>query len=791
MADTADSAPHEEEQVRTGADRLLELVKKSREIATAAAAQELGVPIVTVEAWANFLEEDGLVTVKYKLTTPYIAIPEAQAERKKKEEKLVSLAENADFRDVKAEIENVPTILSKASEERTSGEFGLLKQTYSSLVTKLRTIHEQLAAEAEITPQKKATLNDSLRALEEGLQEAASNAVSGRFDEASAAYSKLYAQATALSQELKRLYDQVATLHAIQSTRDYKDLLGKAYQLMSEGRVEEATELYDKLKFAHENLAKEFIEKKAQMEDDLVKFNKDLSKNVDEINVQKLKAVMRHINVLLSAGRQFLKKGEFNTSESYYLAIKHEYGTLPPGFLEEKKEMQQEVLGFYSALAGQRERAIKKKFDSLIRQIELLTRQVQESLKELNVEQAIRMYRQITQLYNTLPIGFLKEKADLQQKIATLYTAITSMYAQKSLSKLKSTSAEILTLIGIMGRHTEKGELREAEEAYERIRRLYREMPKGFLHEETTLQNQIVNTYEGYLKKAKEMESGHFTSALAGITKLLGEAEQQMKKNDYRSANESYTKLMSVYNTLPAGFITQKTNVRDRVLHLYKAVLAAANSEEQLASSGGSGSAQKAQGSPASVIDRITELVVEARQVISAGNFSALSGIWQRAEALAKGMPNLAKTNKMLALKISDVKEETELYRNASSLRTFFESGQLRKLKESLDRIRRSADALKERCPEDKALFDYITYQYDAYLPKLMASNGMHGKELIKSGTAAKEMPVLPPLPQLPELENVHALEAPPEIDDIERKIEELKGLSRATVKQLQQVQLR
>ncbi|MBI3037032.1 hypothetical protein HYY73_04780 [Candidatus Woesearchaeota archaeon] len=841
MADTADSAPHEEEQVRTGADRLLDLVKKSREIALAAAAQELGVPIVTVEAWANFLEEDGLVTVKYKFTTPYIAIPEVQAERKKKEEKLVSLAENADFSDVKAEIENVPVILSKASDERTSGEFGLLKQTYSTLAAKLSAIHEQLAAEAEITPQKKAMLNDSLRALEEGMQEAASDAESGRFDEASAAYSRLYAQATTLSKELKRLYDQVATLHAIQSTKDYKDLLGEAYKLMSEGRVEEAAELYDKLKFAHENLAKEFIEKKAQMEDDLVKFNKDLSKNVDELNMQKLKAVMRRINVLLSAGRQFLKKGEFDTAESYYLAIRHEYGTLPPGFLEEKKEMQQRVLGFYGALAMQREKAIKKKFDSLIRQIGLMTKQTQESLKELNVEQAVRMYRQIKQLYNTLPTGFLKEKSELQQSIVSLYSTINSMYTQKSLSKLKAMSAEILTLIGIMSRHTEKGELREAEEAYERIRHLYREMPKGFLHEETTLQNQIVNTYEGYLKKTKEMESGRFTVAIASITKLLDEAEQQMKKKDYRSANENYTKLMSVYNTLPAGFIAQKANVRDRVLHLYKAVLAAANLEEQLASSGGGGSAQKARGSPASVIDRITELVVEARQVISAGNFSALSGIWSSVEALAKGMPNLAKTNKMLALKISDVKEETGLYRNALSLQTFFESGNVGKLKESLDCIRRSAGALKERCPEDKALFDYVTSQYDSYLPKLMASKGMHGKEPIKSksDTAIEEkpvedvseeaeMPVLPPLPSLPELDLgpsgaaeervgessiAQALEAPPEIaegkadyssqayaadegdikkidseiDDIERKIEELKGLSRATVKPIRQ----
>lgn len=842
MADTADSAPHEEEQVRTGADKLLELVKRSKEVAVAAAAQKLGVPTDTVEAWANFLEEDGLVAVKYKFTTPYIAVPEVQADRKKKGERLVSLAENADFREVKAQIEDVHGILSKASEQRTSGEFGLLKQTYSALAAKLRTIHEQLIAEAEISPQKKATLNDFLMALEEGLQAAASHTDNGRFDEASSAYSILNSQAAALSDELRRLYDQVDTLRSIQSTKDYKDLLGKAYQLMSEGRVEEAAELYDKLKFAHENLAKEFFEKKAQMEEDLVKFNKDLAKSVDELNMQKLKAVTHRINVLLTAGKQFLKKGEFDTAESYYLAIRHEYGTLPHGFLEEKKEMQQSVLGFYSTLAGQREKAIKKKFDSLAKQIGLMAKQTRESLKELNVEQAVRMYRQIKQLSNTLPTGFLKEKSELQQKIVPLYSTITSMYTQKSLSKLKAMSAEILTLVGIMNRHTEKGDLREAEEAYERIRRLYREMPKGFLHEETTLQNQIVNAYEGYLKRAKEMESGHLASAIASITKLLGEAEHQMKKNDYRSANQTYTKIMSVYNTLPAGFIAPKANLRDRILHLYKAVLAAASSEEQLAYSGAGSAAQKAQGSAASAIDRITELVVEARSIISAGNFTALGSVWARIEALAKGVPNLAKTNKTIALKVSNIKDETELYRNASSLQMLFESGQIKKLKESLDYIRRCADALKERCPEDKALFDYVAYQYDSYLPKLMASLGAGVAVEEKSGEDAgkePEMPNLPPLPQLPELSGSRAIEGgfeegsmgtlgenaveplpaiaegiaeseadyssrdyaadekgineksikevDSEADDVEKKIEELKGLSRATVKQPQQ----
>ncbi len=581
MAGTEDeSSEPMPEEVKTGADRLLDLVKRSKEIAMSAAANELGASVQTVEAWANFLEEDDLVTVKYKFTTPYIAVPDSPKAGRQHVQEPGSPADGVEFSQLKNELVGMHETLSKTLEEKAAGEFSLLKQTYSGLLSRLKLVHDKLVVQADIAPQKKVELNDLLKSLDGQLQEAAGHASEGRFDAASSAYSKLYEQASTAINELNKLYDQVMTLQSIHATKDYKDLLGKAYELMQGGKIEEANDLYEKLKFAHQNLAKEFIEKKKQMEEDLVKLNKDLATNVDQLNLEKLKRSGERIAVLLNAGNGLLRKGEFDTAESYYLAIKHEYETLPHGFINEKKDLQEKVLAFYSALAKQREKAIQQKFGRTVKQIEALISQIQELLKDYKVGPAVEAYRQVKQLYISLPPGFLEEKSALQGKIVPLHTAITSIYTKESLSTLKAKSSEIAALVAAMSAHTDRGELGEAEAAYERLKQLYRKMPKGFLHEETTLQEQIVQAYEAYLKKAKQMETSSSSSMISIMTKLIEKAEAAARRKEFESANVAYSRIMALYNTLPPGFALQKAGVRERVLHLYKTLLSTGSSAQ-------------------------------------------------------------------------------------------------------------------------------------------------------------------------------------------------------------------
>ncbi|MBI2650297.1 hypothetical protein HYX04_03210 [Candidatus Woesearchaeota archaeon] len=58
--------------LRTVADELLELVKKSRKISVEEASKKLKMPAASVQALVDFLVEEKVFGIEYKFTTPYV-----------------------------------------------------------------------------------------------------------------------------------------------------------------------------------------------------------------------------------------------------------------------------------------------------------------------------------------------------------------------------------------------------------------------------------------------------------------------------------------------------------------------------------------------------------------------------------------------------------------------------------------------------------------------------------------------------------------------------------------------
>ena len=75
--------------ISTGVDSLIRLVKDRGRVEIGAAARELRLPPKTVEDWAHVLEEEGIITIEYRLTKAYLAwrVPAAK-EMEQKREKL-------------------------------------------------------------------------------------------------------------------------------------------------------------------------------------------------------------------------------------------------------------------------------------------------------------------------------------------------------------------------------------------------------------------------------------------------------------------------------------------------------------------------------------------------------------------------------------------------------------------------------------------------------------------------------------------------------------------------------
>ncbi len=61
-----------EEVVRTGVDELLELLAHSAKTPLTEVATKLKVDAGVIQAWVDFLVEEGIVGIEYRFTTPYI-----------------------------------------------------------------------------------------------------------------------------------------------------------------------------------------------------------------------------------------------------------------------------------------------------------------------------------------------------------------------------------------------------------------------------------------------------------------------------------------------------------------------------------------------------------------------------------------------------------------------------------------------------------------------------------------------------------------------------------------------
>ena len=125
--------------IETGVDKLVRLVKERGRIALADTAKELGVSTTVIQEWVDFLEEEGIISVEYKLTTPYLV--ERKLTKKEVEVKAKEFASKKDVFVRKSEVSL--SFLEKQSEElkKVKTEFDKLK---SELGFELDTVRNEL-----------------------------------------------------------------------------------------------------------------------------------------------------------------------------------------------------------------------------------------------------------------------------------------------------------------------------------------------------------------------------------------------------------------------------------------------------------------------------------------------------------------------------------------------------------------------------------------------------------------------------------------------------------------------
>jgi len=148
--------------ISTGVDNLIRLVKERGKIEIGAAAKELKLPARTTEDWAHVLEEEGIITVEYKLTKVYLvwripAVKEVEQKREKLGEKTT---------DARAEIEQLLTRVEEGGRSLSA-----MQEDIANLTTKpmsasdVESLKRELSSLQEVYSNKIKITSDKLDAL--------------------------------------------------------------------------------------------------------------------------------------------------------------------------------------------------------------------------------------------------------------------------------------------------------------------------------------------------------------------------------------------------------------------------------------------------------------------------------------------------------------------------------------------------------------------------------------------------------------------------------------------------
>ncbi|MFH1649012.1 MAG: hypothetical protein ABIA93_00500 [Candidatus Woesearchaeota archaeon] len=112
------------EKIETGVDKLVDIVAERKKISVEDAAKQLGVSTVVVQEWADFLEEEGAISLEYSLSKVYLVERKLSKKEVQKKEKDYSSKKDAFVRKVETTVQTL---------DKETEEFKLLHKDFTQL----------------------------------------------------------------------------------------------------------------------------------------------------------------------------------------------------------------------------------------------------------------------------------------------------------------------------------------------------------------------------------------------------------------------------------------------------------------------------------------------------------------------------------------------------------------------------------------------------------------------------------------------------------------------------------
>lgn len=194
-------------------------------------------------------------------------------------------------------------------------------------------------------------------------------------------------------------------------------------RMMQEKKFEMAERRYNEVKEQYAQFSKRQVEIQNRIYNELVEINREMVVGLNSLR-QDTEKRMDVIRQLLSRVRQHLDSNELDVANQVYDQVKAVYTNLPDLIPEKKVQLEQEMTALHLALLSRTHTAASADFEGKFREIQTLLNYGFTYVSRGDMDNANLMYQKVNALYNTLPKGFLYEKAVLYQQILKLFKSV-------------------------------------------------------------------------------------------------------------------------------------------------------------------------------------------------------------------------------------------------------------------------------------------------------------------------------------------------------------------------------
>ena len=535
--------------IQTDVDDLIRLIEEKKQISMADASKILGVPQQTVEAWAIFLEEDGVLDVKYNFTTPYlvskslIGAPAPPSESRQRKNQILLGETRISAQKPESAASNVPHVLKQVSKEMDRSFARAYELIEQDSFDEVKRLYQSIKTESDSLPSE----------LKEIKREISSNL-------------------TKLSKDLGINLEKYNLNKSKEVEKATLEKLLKMERLTSSGDLKAAEEHYAELQRLFSAFPPGFEARRSDLQTRInLSYRKLLAKKKELLWKYNQHKSGQIINIMREI-RASLQQGEIEPALKKYEEARLNYTQLPDGFSEENTLLSTELFALAQEILSQKQSYSVKEFSRLLTQLKELMALCYDSLGKGNIEEADQHFNRSKEIYKQLPSNFFNKRVDVESDFLELENQLLLKSKNTRLSRLKDSISKITHLVKSAQDNLKRNEIELAEGIYYEILHIYKDMPDGFMEQKTEMSVTLLNLFREILLKYDEPVVNefdeHVNERYSRLIQLITSIREDLGNSRFDVVESKYSEISDLFGHLPFKFVQEKTRLWQEVLAL-------------------------------------------------------------------------------------------------------------------------------------------------------------------------------------------------------------------------------